>query len=64
MSKELNTCPFCSNKKVVIAAVERPSQNFAVWCINCNTHTSYFKSREDAINAWNTQAEVKNETQA
>ena len=61
MSEQLKPCPSCGNKKVVIIEIERPSIKYAVWCTDCNAHSSYFVSREDAIKVWNTRAELQNE---
>ena len=55
MCEELKPCPSCGNKKVSIIEIERPSLKYAIWCIDCNTHSPYFTSREDAIKAWNKQ---------
>ena len=55
MCEELKPCPSCGNKKVSIIEVERPSIKYAIWCIDCNAHSPYFTSCEDAIKAWNEQ---------
>ena len=55
MSDELLPCPFCGAEANVSECQGRDDR-FYIWCDGCCC-TVMYKSKQDAINAWNTRAE-------
>ncbi len=48
---ELKDCPFCGNDQATVTY--NPYQDWHVGCDKCTMHSYFFKTREQAINAWN-----------
>jgi len=47
-TSKLKPCPFCGNSCAYI------DEDFAPWCIECGaTIDGYFKTKQEAIDAWN-----------
>lgn len=58
MTKLLN-CPFCSSEKITILEGRTPYQKSWVVCHGCRVKSTDFRSKLDAITAWNTRAPVE-----
>lgn len=50
---ELKACPFCGGE----AAVTGRWREYAIECVECYTMTTYYKTPEEAVEAWNRRAE-------
>lgn len=50
---ELKACPFCGGE----AAVTGRWREYAIECVECPTMTTYYKTPEEAVEAWNRRAE-------
>lgn len=51
---ELRPCPFCGGEAKLVMVF--PSRYCAVYCKGCLAETTYFKTKELAIEAWNRMA--------
>lgn len=49
---ELKACPFCGGE----AAVTGRWREYAIECVECPTMTTYYKTLEEAVKAWNRRA--------
>ena len=52
---KLKSCPFCGGEAEVIKRESEYPYVHGVWCKGCRCRTSFEKSREEAIEAWNTR---------
>lgn len=52
---ELKPCPFCGGKAELIRRSSESPYNHGVWCRSCRCRTSFEKSENEAIEAWNTR---------
>ena len=50
--EELKKCPFCGGE-----AILEGTYMFDVICTKCGVRTSWYKTKEEAIEAWNRRVE-------
>lgn len=57
--EELEPCPFCGEEAKVAEEGSWTDQSifYSVFCIRCRSQIYWFKTTEEAIEAWNTRAE-------
>lgn len=54
MTEELKPCPFCGNKKILVAYEEQLDNAYDVYCVVCKCGAAMRNSiKEAAIEAWN-----------
>lgn len=57
---DLKPCPRCGSNGVGINRyifVNDETEDWDVWCDECDLHTAYYKTEEQAVEAWNRMAE-------
>lgn len=55
---ELKPCPFCGGKaKIRSEKYWQPNVRRNVICTNCFANTGWYKTEDEAIEAWNRRAE-------
>lgn len=59
----LKKCPFCASEDAFTVSVGEP-QEFAVCCNNCFAKTRYWPTTNNAVMAWNTRRETKDQPPA
>ena len=65
MSEELKPCSFCGGEVCILELEEINEESrrikFRVACKNCLCPKNLYDTKAEAINAWNTRAELQNE---
>ena len=57
MTEKLKPCPFCGGEAMIISEINYHH----VRCVKCFTITDWYKTKEEAIEAWNTRADSQHE---
>ena len=56
MSEELKPCPFCGGEAYTEGDKSKLQDGFGFWYVSCKNNcgvSGYFRTKEDAIKAWN-----------
>lgn len=55
--KKLKCCPRCGSNDVeanrYINSIFTRNEDWDVWCNECELHTAYYETEEQAVEAWN-----------
>ena len=63
MNENLKHCPFCKSNDVEVQTFWASVKLWLVQCYGCGCNTAVFRSKEEAIEAWNRRDGAENNEQ-